>query len=176
MATTIRIAQDVHPRHEEEEDDDASCHTNDSEAEPHHGFRKPAMSSHDDGIYNIRARGPSHDNKSFHRANAMHSTDEDPGLRREEDYKQSQVRHFSHGTASLLIRVGVQREDASLASISEYGYHLRRYRDQSPIRLFVYFHIGPFTPRPDRSSVDYYLVSDNDGDSQVCADHSSRRQ
>ncbi|KAL9115655.1 MAG: hypothetical protein Q9227_000023 [Pyrenula ochraceoflavens] len=79
---TIRIAEDVHLRGGQRHDHDgASCHSNDSD------LIKPPLGSQDDGIYNIRARRMSRD-KTLHRTS---STDDDPGLRREGDYKHSQI-------------------------------------------------------------------------------------
>lgn len=70
--TTIRIAEDAHPKDIPQQ----------SKSEPL-GSKQSMQTSRDDGIYNIRSR--------TRVALRDNSDDEDPGLRKEGDFKQKQV-------------------------------------------------------------------------------------
>lgn len=92
--TTIRIADAVHPNDElrpSRTQEGISSGVADSIYTPHRFGRSDTIGSND-GIYNIRSRSkaPSLDRRSARKATGDFQ-DEDPGLRRDDDYKQRQV-------------------------------------------------------------------------------------
>lgn len=89
--TTIRIADETHPKDLARVDDEGDDSTLDRTLSPIKPVNRVATG--DDGIYNIRTRGRarSQDRHSLYRTPTGRSHDEDPGLRREGDYKKSQV-------------------------------------------------------------------------------------
>ena len=74
--TTIRIANEVHPKN-----DHSGNHEKTADS--------TSIYAHDDGIYNMRSRRSSHD-LSLYRTKSLQQ-DEDPGLRQEGDFKEKQV-------------------------------------------------------------------------------------
>ncbi|KAJ9602910.1 hypothetical protein H2200_012690 [Cladophialophora chaetospira] len=74
--TTIRIANDVHPKNELPINHDRTADST-------------SIYAHDDGIYNMRSRRSSHD-LSLYRTKSLQQ-DEDPGLRQEGDFKEKQI-------------------------------------------------------------------------------------
>lgn len=73
---TIRIADGVHPKNELQAKDGRAADST-------------SVYTHDDGIYNMRSRRSSHDLSLYRTKSQQH--DEDPGLRKEGDFKEKQV-------------------------------------------------------------------------------------
>ncbi|EXJ76710.1 potassium uptake protein [Cladophialophora psammophila CBS 110553] len=73
---TIRIADEIHPKNELQS----------KEGRP---ADSTSIYTHDDGIYNMRSRRSSHD-LTLYRSRSLQQ-DEDPGLRKEGDFKEKQV-------------------------------------------------------------------------------------
>lgn len=76
MATTIRIADEVHPK--------TGIEFTRTDTQSSRNLRKGSIG--DDGIYNIRSRS-----RQPSRAPSEYKPDGDPGLRKEGDFKQAQV-------------------------------------------------------------------------------------
>ncbi|KIW64269.1 potassium uptake protein [Phialophora macrospora] len=73
---TIRIADEIHPKNELQGKEGRTADSS-------------SIQAHDDGIYNMRSRRSSHD-LSLYRTKSLQN-DEDPGLRKEGDFKEKQV-------------------------------------------------------------------------------------
>ncbi len=85
MATTIRIADEVHPK--------TGVEFTRTDTQTSRNARRGSIG--DDGIYNIRSRS----RQPSRAPSGDYKPDDDPGLRKEGDFKQVQVRNDNRLTA-----------------------------------------------------------------------------
>ena len=83
---TIRIADEVHPK-------------NDLHGKEGRTADSTSVYARDDGIYNMRSRRSSHD-LSLYRTRSLQQ-DEDPGLRKEGDFKEKQVQSLRNENSHI---------------------------------------------------------------------------
>lgn len=88
---TIQIADEPHPKNDypySPNRRDSRTSTWDADVEARQRLKRSRTTESEDGIYNIRHRtgGP------LRRVTTLRSTDEDPGVRRDGDFKKRQVR------------------------------------------------------------------------------------
>lgn len=81
--TSIRIADDVHPR--------ISYNSHLDSIDGEDRVSRNTRGTQDDGIYNIRSRSAAPPGLGLSRTLSTHSQDGDPGLRRDEDLRKAQV-------------------------------------------------------------------------------------
>jgi KUP system potassium uptake protein len=122
---TIQIADEPHPKDDLSElkhirrESRTSSWVTDVEARSR--LRRVATTESFDGIYNIRSRSAA----PPPRAATWRSSDDDPGLRKDGDFKQRQVRADLDAGCEVLMPKGILRQNPDLAGVPVYRRHLR---------------------------------------------------